>query len=234
MAEPEITGFKMLENAPYELPDPKAIIGAHIVGIREQEKIFGPVFSTRLIKHALKFVAQKIGEEPPQNIKTLDQLAEYLISKIDKYPTPYCAIMYAQYKTENFFQGQTGAAIRVAEMGFHRKFGKSQIGEERNVDLDDIMSKLRQTSIALKLSPKEFGYKTNEDESVDWILPNCYYRDGCQQAFDDGLLKRPDGRLHCNLGSSLCQYFKVVTGYEWDYDCLEFDKPQCIIRYYIV
>jgi len=234
VSEPGISDFKMFENAPYELPDAKTLIDAHLVGIEMQEKLFGPVFPTRLIKHALHFIAQRIGEEPPEDINSLDQLTEYLLSKSDKYPTPYCALMYAQYKTENDLQGQTGAATRVAEMGFHRRFGKSPAGEEINIDLDDIVSKLYQTAIENKLGPKEFGYKKNEDGSVDFLLPDCYYKDGCRQAFDEGLLKRPDGRMHCNLSSSLCQYLKVVTGYEWDYECLEFDKPHCITRYYLV
>jgi hypothetical protein len=226
--------FKILENAPYELPDTNALIGALIFGIREQEKIFGPVFSTRLIKHALEFMTQKTGEEPPEDIKNLDQLAEYLISKVDKYSTPYCAAMYAQLKTENELQGQTGAITRIGDMSWQRKFVQSTDGEGPNVDLDDILSKVRQISIALKLSPKEFGYRHNEIGGVDFLLPNCFYRDGCRQAFDEGLLKRSDGRFHCTLGSSLCQYFKAITGYEWDYDCLEFDKPHCIMRYYMV
>ncbi|MBS7252011.1 MAG: hypothetical protein KIH08_15670 [Candidatus Freyarchaeota archaeon] len=49
-------------------------------------------------KYASHFVAQRIGEELTENIKTLEQLIEYLISLVDKYHTPYCAFMYAQYK----------------------------------------------------------------------------------------------------------------------------------------
>lgn len=232
--EHKFSDFKMFENAPYDLPDATTLIAAHLVGIKAQEKLFGPVFPTRLIKYALHFVTQRIGEKPPEDIKTLEQLAEYLLSKADKYPTPYCALMYAQYKTENDLQGQTGAATRVAEMGFHREFGKGPGGKETEIDLDDIVTKLYQSAVQIKLSPKEFGYKKNGDRSVDFLLPNCYYKDGCQQGTAEKILKRPDGKMHCNLGSSLCQYLKVVTGYEWDYECIEFDKPHCITRFYLV
>lgn len=233
MTESNSSDFKMFENAPYELPDAKVLIEAHMVGIREQEKLFGPVFSTRLVKHALHFEAQRIREEIPKDINTLVQLTEYIVSKIDKYPTPYCAFMYAQYKTENELQGKTGAVTKVAEMSFHRGFAKSPSGE-KEIDLDDIISQLHRTAIEIKLSPKQFGYRKNEDGSVDFLLSNCYYKDGCRQAFNEGLLKRPDGRMHCNLGSTLSQYLKVVTGCEWDFECLEYDKPHCITRYYNV
>nr|MDO8082940.1 hypothetical protein [Candidatus Freyarchaeota archaeon] len=231
MSELKLSDFKMFK-APYELPDSRAVIGAQIVGIREQEKLFGTVYSFRLIKYALQFEARKIGEEPTEDIKTLDQLAEYLVSKSDKYPTPNCVLMCAQLKVENELQGRTGAATRVGEMGFHRTFVKSQSGEERNVDLDDVISNLVQTAFTLKLGPKEFGYKKNEDGSLDLLFPTCYYKDGCRQALDDNLLNRPDGRMQCAVGSTLCQFLKLVTGYEWDYDCLEFDKPRCIARCY--
>ncbi|WXG42196.1 MAG: hypothetical protein WED07_15765 [Candidatus Freyarchaeum deiterrae] len=227
MAELKTSDFKMFK-APYELPDPRAVIGMQIVGIKEQEKLFGTVYSFRLIKYAVQFEAKRIGEDPPEDIKTLDQLAEYLVSKSDKNPTPNCVLMYAQLKVENELQGRTGAATRVGEMGFHRTFVKNQIDEEKNVNLDDVISNLVQTAFTLKVGPKEFGYKKNEDGSLDLIFPDCYYKEGCQQALKDKLLTRPNGKMQCAVGSTLCQFLKLVTGYEWDYDCSEFDKPHCI------
>lgn len=231
MAEHTSSGFKMFK-APYELPDIRTVVGAQIIGIREQEKLFGPAYTTRLIKCAMQYEAQRIGEDPPEGITTLDQLTEYIFSKIDKYPTPNCVVMCAQLKVENEFQGGTGAATRVGEMGFHRGFVQSTTGGERNIDLDEIISNLVKTAFELKMGPKEFGYRTNKDGSLDLLFPNCYYKDGCQQALRDNLLNRPDGRMQCSIGSTMCQYLKLVTGYEWDYDCLEFDKPHCISKCY--
>lgn len=140
--------------------------------------------------------------------------------------------MCAQLKVENEFQGRTGAATRVGEMGFHRKFVKNQIGEEKKFDLDEVISKLIQTAFTLKLAPKEFGYKKNEDGSLDLLFTNCYYKDGCQDALEKNLLSRPDGRMQCAIGSTLCQFLKLVTNCEWDYDCIDFDKPHCLTRCY--
>jgi hypothetical protein len=220
----------MFPEAPFELPDPKALMDAQLLGFREQEKLFGPVFHTRFIKHALRFIAQRIGEEPPEDIKTFEQLADYLLSKTDKYPLPNCAAYYAQIKTENELQGRTGTTYRVGEMGFHGKYVKRPNGEVKTFDLDDIMLKLYQFAIVMKLSPKEIGYKKNEDGGLDTIFPNCYYKDVCRQASKENILTRLDGRMQCAMGATLCQYFKLVTNSEWDYDCLEFDKPHCITR----
>ncbi|MEM3564267.1 MAG: hypothetical protein Q6366_017600 [Candidatus Freyarchaeota archaeon] len=224
----------MLKEAPYDLPDSKALMDAHLIAVREQEKVYGRVFLVRFIKHALQFMAQRIGRVATEDIKTLDHLAEYLLSKTDKRLLPNLAFYYAQIKTENELQGRTGATYRIAERSFYRKYVKSPSGETPNVDLEENLLKLHQFAIDLKLSPKELGYKKNEDESLDIILPNCYFKEVCQQAFKENILTRADGKMHCAMGATLCQYFKLIANIESDYNCIEFDKPHCIIRCYTI
>jgi hypothetical protein len=234
LAELKISDFKMFEKAPYKLPPPKDFTELAIKSLREEEKMYGPVFSVRLIKHAQWFVTQKIGEKPTKDIKELDQLAEYLISISYKYPTVYGAIPYAQYKTEKEFQGQTGAGTQVGAMGMSRGVLRSPSREKRNVNLDDLLSKYRQTTVGIGAATYELGYKKNEDESVDVVWPECYVKDGCRLAFNEGLLKRSVGGLQCGHSSVMCQLFKLLTGYEWDYKLLEFDKPYCIANCYMI
>ncbi len=101
MTEIDLSEFKMFEKAPYEEPDPRVLTEFHISIAKEVEKEYGAIFTNRFIEFALQFLTQKTGEEPPQNIKTLDHLKEYLISKVDLYPRPYCAVVYAQFKVEH-------------------------------------------------------------------------------------------------------------------------------------
>jgi len=234
VAELKISDFKMFEKTPYEIPPPGPLTAIIISGLKEEEKTYGPVFPTRFIKHALEFEAQKIGEKPPQNIKDLDQLAEYLVSKSDKYPTPYCSILYAQYKTENEFQGQTGAGTRVGHIGAIRGISETLSDIKRNVDVDGILSKLSQMLTDMNFSPHEWGYKENGDGSVDFILPKCYFLDACRLAYDEKVLKRPDGRLACAISFAVAADFKIATGYEWDYTLLKFNNPHCIAQCYML
>ncbi|MBS7252012.1 MAG: hypothetical protein KIH08_15675 [Candidatus Freyarchaeota archaeon] len=234
MVEPKISDFKMFERAPYKIPDPKALMDAQMIGFMELEKFYGPVFKKLLIKHALQFISQKIGEEPPKNIESLDQLAEYLLSKTDKYPLPNCAGYYAQIKTEKELQGLLGAAYRLSEASFHKSHIKRQTVEGLKFNLDEIMANLYQFAIESKLAPEEFGYRVNRNGSLDALFPNCFYKEVCRQAFEEGLLKRAGGSMHCAMGVTLCQYFKMVTGYEWDYELVEYDRPHCIIKCYII
>ncbi len=224
----------MFEKPPYDIPPSRPITEIIINGVKEIEKTYGPVFTTRFIKHALEFEAQRIGEKPPEDIKTLNDLLEYLVSKSDKYPTPYCTTVYAQFKTENEFQGRTGAGTRIGHLGAARSMSETLSVKDRKVDVDGILSKFSQILVSMNLGPHEWGYKKNEDGSVDFIWPKCHYLDGCRAAYNEGLLKRPDGRLQCVAVIGICHYLKLSTGYEWDYEVLENYKPHCIARTYMI
>ncbi|MFB0562258.1 MAG: hypothetical protein ACETWM_13725 [Candidatus Lokiarchaeia archaeon] len=233
MTKFEISDFKMLEKPPYKRPNPKPTIELKIKGLKEEEKTYGPIFSDRFIKYALQFVAEKFGETPKEAIKTLDQLRDYLISISDKHPDVIIVDVYAGLKTESDLQGKSGAGARVGVIGFSRNLVKKPSAKERNVDIDQLLATVQQTLIQLGLAQYEVGYKKNVDESVDIFWPNCYVKDGCRKAFDEGVLTRPVGGLHCIGCSGMCQLLKLLSGFEWDYELLEFDKPHCIARCYM-
>lgn len=230
----KFSDFIMFEKAPYEQPDFRNLTELIINGVRGEEKVYGPVFISKMVKYALQFVAQKSGEVPPENIENLDQLTEYLLSRSDKCP-PYCAAMYAQLKTENDFHDQTGIGTRVEMITMVRKvIEKPKEETVKNIDIDFVLSAVRQGGIEMKTVPHEMGYKKNEDGSIDVIYPICYFSEVCQLALSQVLLDRPDGRMRCGaLGEFGCQVLKIATGHEWDYDVLEFNKPHCIVRFYM-
>jgi hypothetical protein len=111
--------------------------------------------------------------------------------------------------------------------------GKKPI-EERNVDLDGLLSVYRQTMIALKISTLDLGYKNNSGGSVNVLWPTCYFSDICRFTFDWGILKRPDGRLQFAHYVAMVQFFKLTTGYKWDYTIVKYKKPHCIAKVYII
>ncbi|WXG42015.1 MAG: hypothetical protein WED07_14850 [Candidatus Freyarchaeum deiterrae] len=234
MSELKISDFKMLEKAPYTKPLPKNSIELIIKGSIEQEKTYGPIFSDLYIKHALRFAAKKYGETPKEAIKTLDQLIEYLVSVSDKHPDAANAAVYAGLKAESDIQGKSGAGIRVGLIGFFRSLGKKPSAKERNVDIDQLLATFQKTLIQLGLAHYEVGYNKNEDGSVNVIWPNCYIKDGCRLASDEGATKRIIGGLQCVSCSGMCQILKLLSSYDWDYELLEFDKPHCIARSFMI
>lgn len=106
--------------------------------------------------------------------------------------------------------------------------------QPQKADVDKILAKLRQLAVRMKIAPIEFGYRKNEDESVDILHGGCFYFNGCKKAADYGLLKRSDGKIMCGSTMYVCQFLKMGTGYEWDYSVLKFSEPQCIMRCYMV
>jgi hypothetical protein len=234
LAEIKLSDFTMFKTAPYKLPDPKSIITAVMGGIKEEEKTFGSVFTAKCIKYTLKFIAEKIGEKPPEDIQTLDQLIEYLVSKSSIYPKPWCAAIYGQIHVEYDLQGQMGAGARVFGIGVSRFVEKKAIEKVRGIDLEGALFKLRQAALALKIAPKDHGYRINADGSADMLWPDCPFRDVCEPAYYEGLLRTPDGKMGCGITTFVCQYYKTATGFEWDYERIETYKPYCIIKIFPV
>ncbi len=229
-------GFKMFERAPYDRADPRACTELVITGAKDVEKLYGPAFAKEVIKYALKAVAAKTGEEPPQDINDLNQLTDYLISKSDKLRTPpYFLAHWAVYVTEKKLEGSLGAGYRMSEKGQFVKVLSTDGNEKLSeMNMDAVLSKLRKLAINMKVAPIEFGYKKNQDGSLDVFHGGCYYLDGCRMSQKDALLHRPDGRMPCGMSAFIVQFLKESTGCEWDHTVLEFDKPYCITRLFMI
>ncbi|MBS7250107.1 MAG: hypothetical protein KIH08_05870 [Candidatus Freyarchaeota archaeon] len=230
----EDSNFKMLEAAPYSQPDTRAVTKLITDGVKVEENVYGPVFTAKVIDYALRLVSSQIGEEKPEGITNLDQLAEYLLSKECKLP-PHWILLWAVFKTEKKFEGYQGAGMRLMDMGISRKVMESTNDlEGDSVNVENIFSKLRRRTIEMKVAPLQMGYKENGDGSISVLFQDCYFLDACQLALSEGLLKRADGRMVCGVFSLVRQYLKKATGREWDYTIYKFDKPNCIAKFFTV
>ena len=231
MTKSAISDYKMLEATPYELPDPKLTTQLIIGGYKGLEKTYGPVYTTNLIKHTLIYVKDKFGEEPPKDMKTLDQLMEYLCSLGDKHPNAYCAVGFAQFNVENLLEGKIGAQSRQMGWGFAKDVKKGNF-KDKNIDIDGLVFNLRHEIVPTGMAPHEMGYRKNGDESVDLIYPKCYLYDACKPAFDEGLAEKHGGRVYCGFMLYNCQWLQMKTGENWDYELTEYFAP-CVGRCYM-
>ncbi|WXG42200.1 MAG: hypothetical protein WED07_15785 [Candidatus Freyarchaeum deiterrae] len=220
----------MSEKAPYEVPPARPFTEFLIKGLKEVEMMYGHVFTIRFIKHAVEFIFRKVGDKPSCNIENLEQLAEYVISKADKYPTPYAMVPYAQAKTENELQGYSGAGTTMEMVALSEDVAQGSKISEKSVDMDDVLQKLGQFLTVLQYSPKVWGYRINKDGSIDIGILKCFQMDGCRMAYNENVLKRRDGKLRCGIIHFVCGYFKLATGHVWDYDLLEYCESHCLVR----
>ncbi|MEM2777810.1 MAG: hypothetical protein QXH00_03895 [Candidatus Jordarchaeales archaeon] len=223
-------GFRILENEPL---DPDMLVRVLIAGIKSNEEVYGSVFSKKAVEYALKFISGKTGERAPSDIETLEQLAGYLMSIMGKYPRPYCALLYAEIRAEVELQGSIGAAIQISEL----KWAKGFVGgatRDVKIDVEKVLLDMNKMTRSLKINPNDgSGYRVNDDGTLDMFFINCYFIDVCRQMLNEGL-RRVDGRPYCPASSGMCRYFRGVTGYEWDYALLEFDKPYCTSKIYML
>ncbi|WXG39227.1 MAG: hypothetical protein WED07_00070 [Candidatus Freyarchaeum deiterrae] len=231
------SGFKMFERAPYKVPDSRAFTEAIIDGIRGEEKIYGPFFTTTLIKYCLKAVAKTTGENQSEDIKTLNQLTDYLLTKSNKLTMPpYFLLLWAQFVTDQKFEGFQAVGTQLMYKGLTQRAAKSEDFEAllKNVNVDLLLAKLRQLAVNIKVAPLEFGYKKNEDRTIDIIHGGCHFFEGCQKSSEQDLLTRPDGRMACGATVIVCQFLKMGTNHEWDYTILEFSEPHCVVKCFMI
>lgn len=231
-----ISGFKMFKKTPYELPDVRVFIRMIRSGIKINEELYGQAYTSTVIKYALRAVAKLTGETPPQDIKTLEQLEDCLVSKLDALRAMYI-IIWAQFVTIKKLEGSLGVGHRFLDMGIFKNVMENTKGKVRLVkhigrdrDMRNVLSALHSAIFKMGVCPHEMGYKKNADGSIDVLYRNCYLQDGCQMSLDSNLNKRPDGRQVCGFSAYVCQYLKMATGRDWDYTITVFNKPICLTK----
>lgn len=236
-ATDQISDFKMFDKTPYEQPDTIAVMEVIISGIRDEEKLYGPAFTSRVINYALQAVASQTGEEPPKDVQTLERLKEYLLSKTEKlsFP-PYYLLLWAEFITAKKLEGSLGAGYRISHRGIIKRVAETDDNVKllQKLGIDQVLLKIHQFAVEKKVAPLELGYRKNEDGSIDIMYGGCYFFDACQLAKEKKLLQRSDGQLLCGTSTFVCQFLRMATGYEWDYTILEFGKAHCIIKCFMI
>ena len=234
MAKLELSMFKMFEEPHYGKSTPANLKELSMKAAKDSEKAYGPMFTAKYIRHSLRFMIQKIEEEPPEDIKTLDQLKKYLLSKTNEYATPYCALIYAKFETEKELQGQIGSSLQPSTVDFSGDVAKHTDCKERQVDIDALLTQYYQALNNSKTVNYDWGYRKNEDESFDMIFMNCDVKDACRMALDNGTLQQTGCGMPCVKISAMFKFLKLLSGYDWDYKLLEFDEPFCVARCYMI
>lgn len=159
-------------------------------------------------------------------------MKEYLISISDKLRIPaYSLVIWAQLVTDKKLEGSLERGTQLMYRGIAKSLLESEDESESPLkeNADQILAKQRKLAIDIKIAPLEFGYKKNVDGSVDILHRGCFFFEGCQMSWEQGLLRRLDSRIMCGASMFICEFLKMGTGYEWDHAILEFDKSYCLV-----
>ena len=230
----DLSEFKMFERAPYEKIDERAEMELVTSDAKDVEKIYGRVFTVKVIEYALKTVERLAGEKPGKEITSLDELKEYLLSISGKLPMPsYYVMFWAQYIADKKLEGALGAGYHVSHAGLAKKAMSSDgIKPEQASSVEEALALLRKLAVQLRIAPLEFGYKIGDDGRLYLYHAGCAFFDGCKMSIDKKVLHRPDGRVTCGVTVFVCQFLKSSTKQEWDHTLLEFNEKgkYCIVQ----
>ena len=210
-------------------PDSQVSVLFVKTAIEETEKIYGPIFTRMASEYALKFEAEKLNENPPENIQGLEEVTNYIIANLDRYPQGYCSLMYGIGKAESKLQGSTGAGAKRSAYNAMKSIIESSgmlnniIGTTQDVfealDKFEEIGKAVGTAIPLR-------FIREESKGVTMVSDKCPYKDACRAFVNEGISRLVGGAECINI---ICHTVvaEIVIKKQFDYRLDEFDKPEC-------
>lgn len=211
-------------------PDKKIYVHLLKGAAEETAKVYGPIFPKMVIRYALDFEAKKLKEEPPENIQGLDDLANYLIQNLDKYPNGHCAIIYGIVKAESKLQGATGAASRGSAFSAikgildHSGVLNSVIGTTE--DPFEAVDKFGEISKKVKTAYPERFIRAGEDRIIKILDERCPFRDACTAYVKEGIT-RIIGGVGCASMATHVAVVEIITKKKFDYKLEKSSEHEC-------
>lgn len=190
---------------------------------------FGPVYRRFIVTYALKFASEALGESPPDGIEDLEQLNNYLLSKIEKYPKSYCALIYGMSKADQLLQGGSGTARTASSAAIKRLLEELGILNQLIGSTDDpyeALTKTEELFISINAGlPGGVKFQKLVDGNVCVIVSDCPFFEACEKMRFEGLW-RPDGTPECYLLTRSVVVAEIITGKKYDYRVEDLNPPE--------
>ncbi|MEM3586740.1 MAG: hypothetical protein QXO71_05385 [Candidatus Jordarchaeaceae archaeon] len=206
--------------------DRKVAIGFAKAAIEEVARIYGPIFTRMVIDYARTFLEDKLKEKISEDIRGLDELINYILKNLNRYPEGQCALIYGLRKTVNRLEG--GGDNRRAAYGAMKKLFESA-GMLKNVigTTENAYEALKMLPVKEMRQVTRYHYIRGEGKNeVTAIYSNCPYKDTCKAIMSEGI-QRIIGGLQCIFLNCGLATVEIVTGKHFDYVLEEFDTPDC-------
>ena len=210
-------------------PDSQTIVLVGKTAVEETAKLYGPIFTRMVSVYALQFEAEKLKERPPENIRDLEAVTNYILANLGRYPRGYNSLIYGIGKADSKLQGSTGIGARRAAYSAIKSILESSgllnsiIGTTE--DAFEAIYKAEELNKEIKTAVPA-RYIRGENNQVIVIVPNCCYKDACNAFVNEGI-----SRL---VGGSECIYLivtnaeaEIITKKQLDYKIEEFGKSEC-------
>ncbi|MGQ9723437.1 MAG: hypothetical protein ACUVXA_19200 [Candidatus Jordarchaeum sp.] len=185
-------------------------------------KVFGPSYLKLLIEYAREFEAEKLGESPPNGIETLNDIVNYILGNLDRYPRGYCALVYGNAKADSKIEGSTGAAWKRSGINALKQLmqpsGLLNSSRSPIEALESAQEFAQSINMAAKLQ-----FMENSDDTVSIIIEECPFTDSCE-AFEKEGISRISGKRECANLICYTAAAQLMTGRQCDYSIRRTEK----------
>ncbi|MEM2146769.1 MAG: hypothetical protein QW279_15505 [Candidatus Jordarchaeaceae archaeon] len=189
-------------------------------------KIYGPVYNKLALKYSLEFEAGKLKEEPPKNMHELEDVANYIIANLDRYPNGHCPLHYGTLKADVKLQGGIGLRKVTKEVmkNLLESSGllKSLVGATESAYEAIKMLPLRE----MKLVKRLHCIRSEGKNEVTGTVSDCPFKDSCRALVEEGM-SRMIGGLHCTMLIFGTVALEIITGKNFDFALDEIEEPHC-------
>ena len=210
-------------------PNNQTLVLVAKTAVEETAKIYGSAFTRMVLKYALEFEAEKLNEEPPENIGNLEEVTNYIVENLERYPGGYNSLIYGIGKADSKLEGATGVGAKRAAYSAM----KSLI--ESSGLLDSIIGTTEDAFEAVCKAEeinKEIGaaisarYIRGENNQIILIVPNCPFRDACSAVASEGISRLVGGEECVSLITTTAEA-EIITKKHFDYRLDEFGEFEC-------
>ena len=239
-------------DTPYAQIDSNTIVDIGIANSKiVDNKLYGPVYTRLVKKYTMQFVADKLGEEPPEGSEDWEwfQVKEYLERIHEKYPKFFNALLYGMVKTESYLQGKTGVGTRISINEMVKSMDKrvwwlkmmNKIESSSTItstadflpessevsNLEDVFKQVIDKLVSFKILPPYASYSVEDENTIKFAVNYCAYKDSCA-AYQAENITKFDGNYVCSMGRILCTYLEIeMLSPDYDYLLEKFGNPIC-------
>jgi hypothetical protein len=194
--------------------------------------IYGEVFSKLVREAVVRFVSEKVGEAIPK-VDTIEEAANYVRSRTEKYPFGHCSFWYGIGKAESQLQGSAGAATRLYLRDIVKRMteldGPNELVGKIN-DTTRALLEFRKIAVSMELLDEESFECTGNSSASEVRIRNCPNGDGCKQMMVEGIIRSGSNKPLCTISLGSAVTAEVVTKVPHDYDIVELNPPNCVVR----
>jgi len=210
-------------------PDSQNIVLAAQIAVKETAKFYGSIFVRMVSDYALEFEADKLKEKPPEAIQGLEEITNYIIANLDRYPRGYNSLIYGIAKADSELQGSSGSGSRrAAYSGIKSVLEGSGLLNSIIGTTEDVFEadcKAQEIIKAVKTAVPARHIR-GENNQVITVVSNCAYRDACDALLNEGILRLAGG-VECIYLIITIFGAEIITKKHLDYKLDEFGEPEC-------